>query len=64
MKFSQRHRIPISGKLRNFLIDQTLDRRMTAAAEKGKCSVSSLIRRFCNEGLDRESTNSTRPPAE
>ena len=56
MKFKEKTRIPINGKLRNFLIDQLLDRRLTAAAEKENTSVSALIRRYCHEGLDRENT--------
>jgi len=57
MRLKQEKRIPAYGKLRNFIIDADLDQRLSTAAEDQKCSVSSLIRRFCHEGLNRDNSS-------
>lgn len=46
------------GKLKNFIIDQKLDQRLSRAAEAERCSVSALIRRCCHEALDARESSS------
>jgi len=58
MKSEKRRKIPVYGKLKNFVIDQNLDQQLTKAAISEKCSVSHLIRRFCHEALESMDTNS------
>lgn len=57
MKSEKNKKTPAYGKLKNFIIDQNLDQRLTQAAEREQCSVSALIRRFCHEALEARDPN-------
>ena len=61
MTFQKKTRIPIYGKLKNFVIHPELDQGLSRMAEEKECSVSSLIRRFCREGLEREMSTARTP---
>lgn len=52
MKSQEKNRPPVYGRLKNFIIDQDLDRRLSEVAAKENSSVSALIRRCCRESLE------------
>jgi hypothetical protein len=58
MKSEKVKKPTVYDKLKNFIIDQNLDQRLSRAAEVEKCSVSALIRRCCHEALDAREADS------
>jgi hypothetical protein len=58
MKSEKNKKTPAYGKLKNFIIDQNLDQRLSRAAAEDHCSVSALIRRCCHEALKARESRS------